>query len=242
MLAVYFGIKMYTARGVGIPYIFMLLSAFFMGVLHYGLIIYSVFLVGLFLMWTPYLSSSWQNLKIRRLIIVSATLVLLSSTSLFLNVDLIQFEVLNQLREKSPLDVIWEKRQYWVTEAQATSRATYIIAMDFSSPFTTVYTLLMIYMHYLFAPFPWQIKNILDVYASMESILRMVLIYYSVKHWLTTYGVQRRMLGLMILLFLSISFMFSVGTSNYGTAARHNLLSWWILCITGTPLLMKMLS
>ena len=96
--------------------------------------------------------------------------------------------------------------------------------------------------YFLFAPFPWQIKDVLDVYASMESLLRLVLIYCSVKHWYNAYGLQRQMLGLLLVLFFSMSFLWAIGTSNYGTGMRHNIVAWWILSITGVPILMRTLS
>ena len=82
----------------------------------------------------------------------------------------------------------------------------------------------------------------MDVGGSIESMSRMVLLYFSVMHWYHAYGVQRRLLMLMLILFFSMSFMWALGTTNYGTATRHNMLSWWILAIIGVPLLMKMLS
>jgi hypothetical protein len=62
------------------------------------------------------------------------------------------------------------------------TRATYGISLDLSSPFMTIYTSCKLYVHYLFARFPWQVKNALDAYAAMESILRLTLICFSVKH------------------------------------------------------------
>ena len=122
------------------------------------------------------------------------------------------------------------------------TRATYGVALDLSSPFTTIYTSSKLYVHYLFAPFPWQVKNALDAYAAMESILRMILICFSVKHWRKAYGVKRRLLGLLLVLFFSMTFMWAMGTTNYGTAIRHHMLSWWILVVAGLPLLMESLS
>ena len=50
------------------------------------------------------------------------------------------------------------------------------------------------------------------------------------------------MLGLMLILFFSMSIMWAVGTTNYGTAIRHNMLTWWILVIGGVPPLIKKLN
>tara|TARA_Y100001934_G_C12143641_1_gene673756 strand:- start:405 stop:935 length:531 start_codon:yes stop_codon:yes gene_type:complete len=140
------------------------------------------------------------------------------------------------------LDVQSLTAQFQKRTGGVVGRTTYSIPLDFSSPYTTAYSYFLLYVHYLFAPFPWQIKNLMDVGSFMESMSRMVLLCFSVMHWYHAYGVQRRLLMLMLILFFSMSFMWALGTTNYGTAMRHNMLSWWILTIVGVPLLMKMLS
>ena len=72
--------------------------------------------------------------------------------------------------------------------------------------------------------------------------MRMILICFSVKQWRKAYGSQRRLLGLMLILYFSITFMWALGTTNYGTAMRHHMLSWWIIVIIGIPPLMKKLG
>ena len=68
--------------------------------------------------------------------------------------------------------------------------------------------------------------------------MRMILIYFSVKQWRKAYGSQRRLLGLMLILYFSMTFMWALGTTNYGTGIRHHMLSWWIIVIVGLPPLM----
>ena len=36
--------------------------------------------------------------------------------------------------------------------------------------------------------------------------------------------------------------MWALGTTNYGTAMRHHMLSWWIIVIAGFPPLMARLE
>ena len=72
--------------------------------------------------------------------------------------------------------------------------------------------------------------------------MRMILIYFSVKQWCNACGAQRRLLGLMLILYFSMTFMWAVGTTSYGTSIRHHLLSWWIIVIVGIPPLMEKLS
>jgi len=34
-----------------------------------------------------------------------------------------------------------------------------------------------------------------------------------------------------------MTFMWSLGTTNYGTGMRHKMMSWWMLALMGGPLL-----
>lgn len=52
---------------------------------------------------------------------------------------------------------------------------------------------------------------------------------------------KRRLLGLMLVLFFSMTFLLAVGTSNYGTAIRHYMVTWWILVAIGLPSLLDSL-
>jgi hypothetical protein len=237
MLAIYWGIKMHFKSGVNAYFIFMTVSTLVMGVLHSALIIYSAFLLVLLVVWVPHPASGWMRIKKRHLMLVLAILALLTGIIISTKVQLADLGRLSELVDMNLLESSSSFR------SNATkSRTTYDIVLDLSSPFAAIYTSLVVYTHYLFAPFPWQIKNGLDLYASMESILRMILIYFSVKHWRSAYGVQRRLLMLMLILFFSMSFMWGMGTTNYGTSIRHHMMSWWILAIAGIPSLMKMLS
>jgi hypothetical protein len=235
MWAVYFGLKMHIKGGVNRYLFFMIMSALGMAVLHHALLVYALFLVVLFLLWTPRPISRLERVKKLRLISVLAMPAVILSIQLILpkdqpislavsgNIDLLEAAV--NYRANSPVE-----------------RATYGIAIDLSSSFRAIYSGLVLYIHYLFAPFPWQIKNALDIYASIESILRLVLICFALKNWRNAYGTKRRLLGLMLIILFSMTFLWAIGTTNYGTAIRHNMLTWGILVVTGLPLLMETLN
>ncbi|MDA8560538.1 hypothetical protein N9L33_01920 [Nitrospinae bacterium] len=240
MLAIYWGIKMQMKGGVNSYLLFMVMSALVMGLFHNGLLIYSTFLIVLVMVWSLRPVTYFWNIKKLRLMAVFATLVLMVGVINLARVKLVGgLPGLVALANGDLLEAAATFRDF---SRKSMTRATYGISLDLSSPFMTIYTSCKVYVHYLFAPFPWQVKNALDAYAAMESILRLTLIYFSVKHWRKAYGVQRRLLGLMLILFFSMTFMWAMGTTNYGTAIRHHMLSWWILIIAGTPLLMEVLS
>jgi len=118
-------------------------------------------------------------------------------------------------------------------------RTSYGVILDNSSLFTAIYSSFKMYMYYLFAPFPWHVTKIVDVYAACESFMRMTLIYFALKHWRNAYGVTKRAVSLLLILYFIMTIMWAVGTTNYGTALRHHMLTWWILVLFGIPLLIE---
>jgi hypothetical protein len=75
----------------------------------------------------------------------------------------------------------------------------------------------------------------------VEVILRATFIFFSVLGWWKAVGLQKRLLGLMLVLYISMSFLWALGTTNYGTATRHHILTWWIIVMLGIPTLMAKL-
>jgi hypothetical protein len=233
MLTVYFGIRMHVKGGINIYSIYMTMSALVMGFFHHALIVYSGFLIALLVYWSPQPAARlWRIKKLRLMLLIIIPVILflmttlsniqiqgLYATSVIVNPDAIP-ESISIFREKSTI-----------------ARATYDIVFDQSSLVMIIYSSVLMFVNYLFAPFPWQVSSVIDIYAVLESILRMVFIYYSLKQWKNSFGSQRRLLTLMLILYFSMTFMWAICTSNYGTAIRHHLLSWWILVVTGLPLL-----
>jgi hypothetical protein len=239
MLATYFGLRILIEKNIRVYGAFMVVSALIMGVLHGGLMIYAVLLIALFMMWNIHPASGWLKVKRRHLLAVLVILALTSSIIFLTKVQHVDLGVLSSVVNMN----LWDTAlRFHTRTGSVVTRATYSVPLDLSSPFTTAHTSFVLYMHYLFAPFPWQIENIMDAGASIEAVLRMVLICFSLKRLCQTRGMQYRLLALMLILFFSMSFMWALGTTNYGTALRHNMLSWWILAITGVPLLMQTLN
>jgi hypothetical protein len=238
MLAVYFGLKMHITRDVNRNLLFMIMSAVGMGVLHQALSVYALFLVVLFILWTHRPVSRLRNVKKLRLMAVLIIPVLILSISAYTNYT--KTDTALSYFASGNMDLLDSAAQY--RDKSPWTRATYGISLDLTSTFMTIYSCLMLYIHYLFAPFLWKINNALDVYASIESLLRLVLIYFALRNWRNASGTQRRLIALMLTLFFSMTFLWSIGTTNYGTSIRHHMLSWWILVIAGLPMLMETLN
>ena len=244
MLTVYFGIKMARKGGINSYLIALILSALAAGFFHKALFLYMAFLVVLFLAWTFLPITRLKNIKKLRLVVWIVIPFLLAGIVVLLNINMLDLRtatlgVLSPLIDGNLLEAI---SAYRVESIKNSGRTTYGVYLDLTSPYMMVYSGLKLYVYYLFAPFPWHIENLTDLYTGAESILRMVLIYFSVKSWHNARGSQRRLLGLMLILYFSMTFMWALGTTNYGTAMRHHMLSWWIIVIAGLPPLMARLE
>ena len=239
MLTVYFGVKMLIKSGINANLIALILFSLVLGIFHHGLLIYAAFLILVFFIWTLRPTTCFENVKKTRLITWLVIPLLLEVLIILSQMDIIGSAALNRIVNSGWLEAVAEFREGLI---RVPGRTTYGNFFDISSPVMVAYSSLKLYVYYLFAPFPWQFQNMMDVYAGMESTLRLILIVFMVKQWRNTYGPQRRLFGLMVFLYFSMTFLWAMGTTNYGTALRHNMLSWWILAITGVPLAMVKLN
>ena len=252
MLTVYFGIKMVRKGGINPYLIALILSALAAGFFHEALSFYMVFLVVLFLAWTFLPITRLMNIKKLRLgawivipFFLAGILVLLKGIVILLNINMLDLRPttsgawLSPLFDGNWLEAIFTQR---ADSIKISGEATYGIPLDLSSTYMTVYSGLKLYVYFLFAPFPWQVDSLTGLYAGTESIMRMILIYFSVKSWCNARGSQRRFLSLLLILYFSMTLMWALGTTNYGTAMRHHMLTWWIIVIVGLPPLMARLG
>jgi len=232
MMVVYLGIKSVKNNKNLMLNLGFFVSLVLMGMLHRALLVYSFFLLFLFIWWSNNQSNALKNSK-KRILAVFYTIAILMLIPLF---SLVFQDMIFIFYDLNLIDSITHHR-----EATIISNASYAVNLDSSSVISFILSFFEIYFYYLFTPFLWEVSNFYDVYAFVESIIRMILIYCSVKLWYGTHDERRTYLTLMLLIFISISFLWSVGTTNYGTAIRHRMMDWWIISILGTPYLVEYL-
>ena len=241
MLSVYWGLRFHLKPAKG-AMIFCVFSASIMGLFHKALILYALFLVPVLFLFFPQqisgsLSNKWRFSK-RRLITVSLLLILIIGTLIIG----IQFKVgglgpVEAFLSGRGLKYAAEYRTKLIFENAPNARANYGIMLDTSSAITLTRSTLLMFVCYLFAPFPWQVTNWLDIYGAAESLLRFALIFFSILFWSRAEGIQRRIWGLLLAIYFSMTFLWAMGTVNYGTSIRHHVLTNWIIIILGGPVL-----
>jgi hypothetical protein len=112
-------------------------------------------------------------------------------------------------------------------------------AIDIDSFFELLYFFPQAFIQYFIEPTPWKWGSLMDIILSFENLLRIVFIF------LTTYYLffseddvrLKKTIGLIFILYIFIEFIWSIGTINWGTAARHHLPAINLLLICSAPAL-----
>ena len=246
MLAVYWGLRFHLEPTKG-AMIFCVFSAIIMGFFHRALILYILFLLPVLFLWFPKQISSSPDSRWRftskRFIIISAILILIIGILIIgVLLEIRGLEALASVFSGKGLKYAADYRTRLMFEMAPDARTNYGIMLDISSPISLMKSVWVIYIYYLFAPFLWQITNWLDIYAFAESLLRFILILFSIISWYRAEGMKRRIWGLLLVIYFSMTFLWATGTVNYGTSIRHHILSNWIILIAGGSRLIEFLS
>ncbi|MDA9355728.1 hypothetical protein N9R46_00525 [Gammaproteobacteria bacterium] len=108
-------------------------------------------------------------------------------------------------------------------------RADYKTYTNFTGIFSIFNFLIFGFIQYLFEPFPWNIRSAFDLAVAMEGGLRFILMYMFVKNIISSSGRDRKTIIFLAICFLANEVLWSLGTVNWGTAARHHIPSIGIL-------------
>ncbi len=234
ILAIYGTIRL-RKKVSPIPIINIITGAVGLILLHNGLVVYALFLTCFNLFW-GFGISGWkkgnQNIfvKIFGIILISGAFTAWG----FLASD---------LGNASKALMSGEGANYAGTYREKTTtssdRATYGATLDTSSISAFIPSVPWVFALYMFAPFPWQINNTVDIYAALEGVLRLILIYHGLATWYRAHGERRSQWGYLLGCFFSLEFLWAIGTANWGTAIRHHVVAYSILVIVGGPGLIK---
>jgi len=239
MLAVYWGLRFHL-ESTKEAMIFCIFSALIMGFFHRALNLYMLFLLPILFLWVPKQVSSspdsrWRFTK-KKFIVIGAILILIMGILIIgVLLEIKGLEVLESVFSGKGLKYVTDYRTRLMFEMAPDSRANYGIMLDTSSLGSLIKTTALVYIYYLFTPFPWQVANWLDIYAFAESLLRFILIFISVFSWYRAEGMKRRIWGLLLVIYFSMTCLWAMGTVNYGTSIRHHLLTNWIIVMLGGP-------
>jgi hypothetical protein len=223
LLSVYWAVRLWKRPGILI-FSFMLMSAFCMATLHGGLKVYAIFLILTSIYWgivgrKKGVRLAWHVRFLFAGLLIACVIMLSQKIGWYMSV-------------RQGLEGVESFRQ---NAATIHGRTTYGIMLDTSSVLGLVKTIPMIFVQYMFAPFPWQVGNVKDIYALLESMLRIMFLIFAVSSWRRSSGEVRSYYGFLLIIYLGMEFMWALGTINWGTATRHHVLGYSVIVLLGVP-------
>jgi len=240
MASLFYLIKIYRNNYISlIEHIVFFISIILLGLLHYSLVYISCLILCIYI---------YQNILTHTF--YSKTSILLSVFILFfITVDIIFYSRVIDSSNKTSIEIdrkvlaefaidsvnlvkLMEKiNQYRIRGGtDSIGDTNYYILFDTSTIFSSIKSFVQIYTTYMFKPYIYEINSLPTFYAAAESFIRislilLVLITLISKRRLTNYTL------ILILVFFTISIMWSLGTFNFGTAVRHHILTNWMLIL-----------
>ena len=208
-----------------------------MGTLHKALFLYSLFMVIvtiMFVLFTEQRTLAWwgKAIGVGAGIVLCVAGVIAWGTSEFAQflepaIRLIDGDILGKITFYRERMVNW-----------GNPRTNYGVIHDWTDWSRTMMTLGSIYLHYLFSPFDG-ITRWFDLYAVAESWMRFTLIVVAGFGLLRIPLGERKLLLLLFIVYLSLTLLWSMGTTNYGQALRHHTMTNWVLFILFTAVVSR---
>jgi hypothetical protein len=116
------------------------------------------------------------------------------------------------------------------SKTEKAARATYAVGLDFSSVGSIAASYPLVFLYYVFSPFPWMVTSAYDAYASLEGAFRMAAFLCLFAAYRKSV-VDRRKLGVVFVVLMALLMVWAAGTVNYGTASRHHTTTIWIFLL-----------
>ena len=223
LLSVYWAIRLWKRLGI-LKVSFLLMSVSCMSLLHHGLARYAVYLLVISVFWS--ILGRKKNVRwvhhLRFLfagMLVVCVIILTQKMGWFMTVE----EAI-----KAADGIRWSLSHYDV-------RTAYSFELDTSSAYGLVTTIPMVFVQYMFAPFPWQVENVKDIWALLESILRFLLLFFAISSWRRSSGEVRSCYSFLLITVLGMELVWALGTANWGTAIRHHVPGYGVIVLLGAP-------
>ena len=237
-LAFYAALKIYFHRS-NAHWLVLFLAVVGMGSLHGALLAFGIFIIA----GTLFLSTSRnrKGISFTKFILVTPIVILCLFYGFELFMSLTSYgdrlddglSAAVQVYQEGTLSDAYDARANYRTEViDANGLGGFILSLPY------------FLFQYLFEPMPWKISSIIDVIALLENMLRFWLIWNALKYLVGTYLNKpmfvahnafgnRRFYLFIFLSYLLIESLWSLGTSNWGTASRHHVPSLGLLLVVG---------
>lgn len=213
--------------------IYMLLPCIFFlivgGLFHQGLLIYNIVIIlgFVFIYALKYIPSITQHKKLFFVIFLMLLFIIfIAAKVIFCEYPLPGANLERNLMDGQLLQYI---RDYFGRMPH--SRTTYIDLSSHYSHGSIFLNFLFSYFLYLFSPMPWMVENTFDVAALLMAWTRAAFLLIAIIGGIKLKLFSKYNYIILLLIYFTLTFCWSVMTTNYGTAIRHNMLTDWILIL-----------
>ena len=205
----------------------LFISAFGMGLLHFGLVLYGILAAVLTFYFTSIKGDRLFSLEL--IIFYVPVLALLGYGGMNLFVEIVPFDFTDGLASAV------ESYQAGHNEA----RAMYTFKPEIDGLFDLILFMPVSLLQYFLEPLPWRVATPLDAALFIENIFRFTLIFFAIRSFFKVKLFFKTPLMFLILMFLALETLWALGTVNWGSAVRHHIPGMGLLMIIGICFLDK---
>jgi len=237
-LALYAALKIYFHRS-NAHWLVLFLAVVGMGSLHGALLAFGIFIIAgtLFLL----TSRNRKGVSFTKVVLVTPIVILCLFYGFELFMSLTSYgdrlddglSAAVQVYQEGTLSDAYDARANYRTEVAVNNGLGGLIL-----------SLPSFLFQYLFEPMPWKMSSIVDVVILLENMLRFWLIWNALKYLVGIYRNKPmfvvhnsfgngRFIFFIFLSYLVMETIWSLGTTNWGTAIRHHLPSLGLLLVMG---------
>ncbi len=205
-----------------------LLAFLLMGLFHMVLLVYAIIISALLCLVLYAQHASWQRVIIQTLvltIVVGITLLLMKE---FLSINLADnyFAMLRVQVEGKVVPIPHAISIYHQT-ANATGAATqYDAALEFTTWGRMLFVFAYSYIFYIGWPLTGDYTELSTWVIFLEAVFRLLGVAA-----MFLLGRKNKQWYWLIILYVSLTFLWNIGTSNHGQALRHHIMTEWILIL-----------
>lgn len=228
MLSIYYGLK-YRMEIKPIYLVYSIVFIIFFGLFHFATMTIAPVILFLVLIF-PIRSGIIFNFKKAVYFPILILLVIMVKFSI-LNYDLGHVVELFTIRTLSGYIDTINNHKYDLLAVS--SNFNYYWHLDGGSFLGLFSSFFKAFLFYMFKPFIWEISSFSSLILSLEGIIRLLLVLFSMILILRTKGQMKRVYILLLLIYIFIESIMAIGTTNAGTASRHHLIAQWIVIVLG---------
>lgn len=169
-----------------------------------------------------------------RLLLSSTLLIIISTILIKLDHSNLSQHILEYAKLNKLLHYIAHYRQQLLAQS---ANSNYFVAINFSTISGTLHTFYKIWCYYLFTPLPWQSNGLTLFFVSIFVATRTIVTIAAAIQLFIPNDKYHNFKLKMLIFYGALTFIMSLGTANYGSALRHQILSDWIIFLLGTSTL-----